>query len=490
MDVTFGPDLAERHFGAAELGDRRRTRRLVRTARHILGHPSGTLPQKMSHDWGEMMGLYRLVESDEVTHAAVLEPHRRRTRAAMADHPGVVLLIHDATELDYSHCAALRDQLGQVGAGHGWGYIAHHVLAVTPQGEVLGLAHQALHKRRRVSKRETRSQTRAHPARESRLWVAGCEATGTPPPGSPATWVDVADRGSDTIEFLVHAHAHAHAHGHGHGRWYVIRSAKDRVLSGDDHLGDDRVHRYLHQYARDLPELGRRQIDVSAQAGGQGKARRATVAVAAAPVTLAPNRWSRDALDARRIDTWVIRVAEVDPPPAAAAAGVEPLEWILLSNLPSAAAAGGATFEQAARCVDFYACRPMVEDYHKGQKSGMGIEQLRFAHADRLEPMIALLSVTTALLMRLRQAARRADAQTTPARTVVPLIVVQVLAAKLFGQTRDDLSVREFLYGVARLGGHLGRKHDGPPGWLTLWRGWNDLQLMVQGVEALRRFSG
>ena len=38
---------------------------------------------------------------------------------------------------------------------------------------------------------------------------------------------------------------------------------------------------------------------------------------------------------------------------------------------------------------------------------------------------------------------------------------------------------------ATRLGGHLARKNDGPPGWLTLWRGWRDLQLMVQGVLAL-----
>ena len=81
---------------------------------------------------------------------------------------------------------------------------------------------------------------------------------------------------------------------------------------------------------------------------------------------------------------------------------------------------------------------------------------------------------------------RRRDAEVTPARTIVPMIFVRVLSAQLHGQVRDDLSVREFLFGVASLGGHLGRKGDGPPGWLTLWRGWNDLQLMVQGALALR----
>jgi len=45
-----------------------------------------------------------------------------------------------------------------------------------------------------------------------------------------------------------------------------------------------------------------------------------------------------------------------------------------------------------------------------------------------------------------------------------------------------DLSAKEFLYALARLGGHLGRKGDRPPGWLVLWRGWMELQPLVEGM--------
>ncbi|MBC7856759.1 MAG: hypothetical protein IAF94_25295 [Pirellulaceae bacterium] len=38
---------------------------------------------------------------------------------------------------------------------------------------------------------------------------------------------------------------------------------------------------------------------------------------------------------------------------------------------------------------------------------------------------------------------------------------------------------------VAGLGGHLGRKHDGEPGWITLWRGFNKLHLLLRGAAAL-----
>jgi hypothetical protein len=48
-------------------------------------------------------------------------------------------------------------------------------------------------------------------------------------------------------------------------------------------------------------------------------------------------------------------------------------------------------------------------------------------------------------------------------------------------------SVLTFYRHVARLGGHQNRKCDGFPGWITLWRGWMKLQLMVDGYRAARR---
>src|SRR5687768_10488195 len=229
MDVIESRALAERHFGGARLGDARRAGRLVSAAEQVLRHPGGSVPQKVGGGWAEVMGLYRLLAAPAVTHAAVLEPHRAAVLERMRAHDGVVLLVHDATELNFSHVRALRDQLGHVGSGRGdaRGLVAHHTLAVTPAGDVLGLANQALHRRREVDPGETRAAKRARPTRESRLWLAGCEATGDAPAGR--AWVDVADRGADAFEFLSYLRAR--------GRHYVVRSAKDRKLDGADPVG-------------------------------------------------------------------------------------------------------------------------------------------------------------------------------------------------------------------------------------------------------------
>jgi hypothetical protein len=465
--VERSASFGQVHFGSARLGDARRTKRLVKAADRIMTHPGGTLPQKMT-GWADLMGLYRLVAAEEVTHAAVIQTHCERTRTLAARTTGVVLRLHDTTELDYTHVPALKDQLGQVGDGSGVGYLCHNTLAVTPGREVLGLCSQLLHKRRDVPADETPLEKREHPGRESRLWPAGCEASGGASAG--CAWVEIADRGSDTFEFLDHLHRH--------GNRYVIRCARDRNLVGEDHVGVDRIHRTLLDYTRDLPTLGERTVNVPRQQKTRRKAerdaRRARVRIAAGPVSIAAPHFARGECRSEPLDLWVVHVRETVPPRAQ-----EPLEWVLLTNIAV------DNFEQACERVDWYACRPIIEELHKGMKTGCRIESMQFEHADRLEPMIGLLSVVAAVLLQLRQTARRRDADTSRASDLVPPLFVKILSGWRYEQACDDLSVREFYLALARLGGHLNRKHDGLPGWLTLWRGWQNLQLMVLGAQAL-----
>lgn len=469
MDVVVGKDVSfgELHFGSARLGDARRTRRLVKIADRIMEHPGGSLPQKMS-GWSELMGLYRLVGAEEVTHSAVVEAHCHRTRRLAEQVGGVVLRLHDTTELDYTHVPALHDQLGTVGDGSGRGYLCHNSLAVTPKREVLGLTSQILHKRREVPEDEGGREKREHPQRESRLWPGGVAASGEAL--KDGQWVEIADRGADTFEFLDHLHRN--------GLRYVIRCARDRALAGEDHVAADRIHRHLLDYTRDLPTLGTRTIQIQRQQKTRRKpqrnARTATLRVAAGPVTLNPPHWACGDQGDQPLDLWVVHVMELDPP-----AGESGLEWILLTNVPV------ETFEQAKERAEWYGCRPLVEELHKGMKTGCGIERMQFEHAGRLEPMIGLLSIVAVVLLQLRQAARAKDADITPATDLLPPLFVAVLAGWRYKDPKRPMSVLEFTMALARLGGHLNRKNDGPPGWLTLWRGWEALRLMIQGAQAM-----
>ena len=74
MDVLAGPrQWAEQTFGSADLGDRRRTRRLVESAAAIAAHPQKPFTQIF--DWNGLRGFYRLCDQAEATVEAVMAPH-------------------------------------------------------------------------------------------------------------------------------------------------------------------------------------------------------------------------------------------------------------------------------------------------------------------------------------------------------------------------------------------------------------------------------
>jgi hypothetical protein len=92
-------------FGHAELGDRRRTARLVATFDQMRRHPGGSLPDKLASP-ADLKALYRLCASSRVTHQALIASMRQYTFGRIADQDGPVLIIHDATELDYSNTSS------------------------------------------------------------------------------------------------------------------------------------------------------------------------------------------------------------------------------------------------------------------------------------------------------------------------------------------------------------------------------------------------
>ena len=248
--------LGQAMFGHAPVGDQRRVARLVRTFDALCRHPGGTLPDKLSSP-ADLKALYRLCACESVTHAVLVAAIRGYTRERIAAHDGPVLLLHDATELDYTTLESLTDHFGQIGKGTHRGYICHNVLAVNANsGEVLGLVDQMLHCRDEVPDDETLPELRERDTRESLLWVKG-----TAHLPADARLVDVADQGASTFEFLEHQ---THS-----GRGFVIRKGKVRkVYAGHEAFGPKH---YLKDYAQSLPELGRFTMDVQPQKGRQAR---------------------------------------------------------------------------------------------------------------------------------------------------------------------------------------------------------------------------
>ena len=71
-----------------------------------------------------------------------------------------------------------------------------------------------------------------------------------------------------------------------------------------------------------------------------------------------------------------------------------------------------------------------------------------------------------------------------PARRMIPVRWITMLQAARKNLRRVyDMTVGQFYRELAKLGGFIGRTGDGEPGWITIWRGWQKLSLMVRGAE-------
>jgi hypothetical protein len=471
---------AQRQFGGAELGDKRRTRRAVAYAACAAAAPSRSVPRQCGGKWKQTKGAYRLFDQPQVSFDQLQQPHRRQTLAAAGKPSQVVLWISDTTTVSFDHPNTTG--LGPTSSGgHGQGMLLHTSMGVDVSGGpdaspfVLGLGHQQVWARPGQKQKTTRP--------ESSKWSAGIEQIGPPPAG--VRWVHVGDRESDCWEAIQACGEQSAG--------FAFRACQNRqVMAGHRAFGEEAPasgteHRtrpsvqptLLFELMQEQPALGHKKLWVRGR--GDREARWAKLAVSAMPITLlSPRNWPdkphrKGQARPDPITCWAVRVWEINPP-----AGEDPIEWVILTDEPVRDASS------ALKVVYWYSCRWLIEEYHKCLKTGCRIESRQLEKARRLEALLGILAIVAIRLLQLKHQAKvNPDA---PAKSIVPERYVKTLAAHL-NQSPNQLTTREFWRETARLGGFLCRKGDGEPGWLTLWRGWQHLETLTIGAELAKRMT-
>lgn len=467
-------EWARKHFEGIELGDPRRNRRAQRIAVAMAENPGLSIPQLFINVY-EVKAAYTFFDMEEVTPKKLQASHREKVKAALGQ-PGSYLLVEDGSEFIWKD-KVWREGLGQMHKKQ-QGFVLHSSLAVKWLGieegqsergpvEVIGLAHQEYYSRVKRPKDEgdEDSDARKKRPRESELWKRSGESIGDAPNSSEVRWVRVADRGAD-IEFYLRD---CIARNHG----FVVRAAQNRSLVGEN--GELETLK-LFEKARSIPALGEFELHLRSRPGQAERIAHLSVSVCQVRLRSSyqpgHSRGSRPA-----IACSVVRVWEANPAP-----GIEALEWFLLCDQPI------HSFEQALECVLQYATRWVIEEYHKGLKTGLGAEDLQLETAHRLFAAIALMGVVAVRLLAIKEGARTQPV--APAsKSGLSLLELQVLAEVL---KRELSTVEDVALAIGRLGGHMNRKCDGLPGWQTLWRGMNKLRSLVEGVrlaKSIRTFG-
>jgi hypothetical protein len=460
--LVWDPQLwAQRQFNDCDLKDQRRNQRLCHFATQVAAHPDASTPQQ-AESWGALKGAYRLINCADVTFQALIAPHCQQTRQD-CQAGDVKLILNDTTELDYTAKRKTRG-LGPIGNGHGRGFFLHSGLMVAAAtGQVEGMAAQEIfYRQEKAGKKVAKNTRRKSSDRESAVWGRVIDRIGRPP--TDVTWIHVCDRGADDYEVMLRAIRQ--------GCGFVIRAAKlNRTVQTLDGRSLP-----LRDVLDGLPAQGQRDISVKATKKEPARIARVTLRMGEIfvplPKVLTP--WIREHAPPEPLRVSVVELREETAPPKS-----KPVRWVLYATEAAKDVA------RADRIIAHYEKRPKVEEYHKALKTGCAVQKRQYRTGQRLERIVGVLSVVAVRLLQMRSAARETPER--PAEEVAPSAWVAMLKAVRNAPKQQPMSIREFVRQLAGLGGHLLRKGDGEPGWMTIWRGHKKLVLLLRGARLAQK---
>jgi hypothetical protein len=425
-----------------ELGDARRTRRLIKLVDDLSVVPTGSIP-RASGGWAETKAAYRLLDNEALDWREILEAHTRRTGERMRDQR-VALCIQDTTELDFTSQPGIAG-LGRLSYEAQHGLYVHPTLVVTPEGLALGVIDAWMWARGPKGQPQVKESTR---------WVEGYEIVADLAERTPDTrLVYVADREGD-LRALMDAAARR-----GTPADWLVRAKHDRKTLAGEKLWD-RLGR--------SDALG--EVEFTLPAAPDRPARVVRQTLRRESVTL-PARKGVPTVTATAI------LAREEHPPA----GQKAIEWRLLTNRTA------ETLETVVELIDWYRRRWLVEVFFRIWKSGCRVEALQLGSLERLERALVIYLIVAWRILHLVTWGR--DCPNLPCDVVFDPEEWQAawIVARRCKPPTAPPSLGEMVRLIAGFGGFLGRKCDGYPGPKALWEGMQKVQAFAIGIAAAKQ---
>jgi hypothetical protein len=458
-------EWAREEFGHAELGDPRRTDRLVRMAAALAERPGGKVLEVFRSN-AEQQGAYDLLSNGRVTREAMLAAVETATVGRCAGEPWVHVVV-DGTSLKLADWKRQKD-FGAVGStlNGARGLKVIHAYALSPDGTPAGVLNQQWWARKARSKRRD-CKERPLAQKETLHWVRAIDqATRAVVLAGSRAWFQV-DREADRYWTLAALHRT--------GQWFTVRSTYGHrfVTSG----GGSRRRR-LHDAARKGKFRGTMTLGLPARLHRKG--RTARLQIRTTQVTL-------DMVEAYEgqqlaLTVNVVDVREVGTTPR----GEKPVHWRLLTNRPI------TTKEDVVAIIDGYTKRWRIEELHRVWKSGaLQVEQTQLRTVSRVIKWAILAIVTAARIERLRVLARTspdASALTAFNEHEIQALILMKRRHKKRTETVPDTTptIAQAVRWLADLGGYAGHKSSGRPGAVTLRRGLDYIAPVAIAIETLK----
>jgi len=447
-----GPGWEQVEFGAADLGDARRNRRLAELAAAFFQKPTAGIPEACG-TVAAARAAYRLLKHEKTEMRKILAPHYEATAGRVAVDGGVVLAVQDTTFLNYSAHPATED-LGPIGSTETGpvGIVLHDTMAFTPEGTPLGLVDIQCWVRdpEEFGLSEFRKDLPTE-EKESAKWLDSYAAASRLQRRVPqARVVSVGDREADFYELFERAGADPG------GAGLLVRAVHNRTLL-DECLG-------LKDWIATRPVAA--VVDVRIPRRGANPARTAAMELRYGTVMLLPSKGPKGRPG---VQMQVVHIVEQTPRKAD-----DPVEWFLLTTCPV------ENPEQAHETVQWYTRRWGIEVFHRVLKSGCRIEDRQLSTETRLENCLAIDLVVAWRVFHLTMLGR--ELPDLPCTACLDEVEWKVLCKHHTGTVpAKPPSMRQAVIWIGRLGGYMARPKDYLPGAVCMWRGLITLQAMAAG---------
>ncbi len=470
----------KQEIAGCEFPDQRLKARLGTLLSQLGGKIGGALPAACQ-DWAATKAAYRFFDNARVDESLILAGHFAATKSRMAAAKGPILVLHDTTEFSYQR--KRPDRIGQTHSLPSYrlgirpftqcGLLMHSSLAITTAGKPLGLTAvkfwtrkkfkgtNALQGRGAAGSKHAVNMTRIPiEQKESVRWLENLQQSTRL--ANPARCIHIGDRESDIYElFCLAKQEQTH---------FLVRMCVDRLAG----TGSTTIARKM----RREPVQGTHQVEVL---DAKRRPILVTLQLRYCQMTVRPPIGKHKRYPP--LTLTVIHAWERGKPKRQKPEGREPICWKLLTDLPVESLAS------AIEKVDWYAQRWKIETFHKVLKSGCRVEDAKLRTAERLTNMIAVFCVIAWRVFWLTMVHR------TNPNMSADAVFTKTEIAILNGLASDPPrtppgNVAHYVLAVARLGGYLNRKRDGPPGNIVLWRGLSRLTDIHMGVELGKRVVG
>ena len=469
---------ADEEFEEVNLGDQRLDARLITLCNRFSDAPESPINQACA-DWAETKAAYRFFQNEKVEADDIMAAHRRKTVLRAKQHD-TILAVQDTSYLVYtSHLKT--EGLGEISMKKGShvdkiyskGLVMHTCLALTTQGLPLGLLDQKVFARKLRPEHQNRRKGGRYiqdvlpvEEKESYRWIDTLRTSKEAVPEPQV--VTVCDREADLYDLFKESREIDAA--------VLVRASANRTVNRKSRYAEKDVQK-LWDFMHQQTEAGTYTIQIPKRAKTKHCAARdarcATVSVRFAPFCLNPprNNPKHKTEKLPDIDMVAIYVHESDPPDEESQ-----IEWMLLTNLPV------LSFESACEKIRWYSLRWRIEMYFKVLKSGFRVEACRLGHAERLMRYLTVMSIVAWRLFMVTLIARTdPDAPCTRFLTDDEWTVLYRKMHKNKAPPKNPPCAGDVIIWIAKLGGFLARKNDGPPGTISLWRGWKRLTDLNEG---------